>query len=193
MSRARRIILSALVLGVGGLAAGAGTFSAFSATTGNPGNQFSAGTVALADNDAGAALVSLPANARPGDSSTRCIRVSYSGSLPARVRLYASVSGGLADHLTLTVTRGTQGSGSFPSCSGFTADSANYGHGPNGILYQGKLSGLPADYASGIADPAASWTNGSARSYRYTVTVDNTPAAQGLSANATFNWEARNQ
>jgi hypothetical protein len=193
MSRARRIILSALVLGAGGLVAGAGTFSAFSATAGNAGNQFSAGTVTLSDDDAGAALVSLPANARPGDSSTRCIRVSYTGSLPAQVKLYATVSGGLADHLTLTVTRGSQASPSFPSCTGFTADGADYGHGPNGIVYQGKLSGLPASYAGGIADPAASWTNGDAHSYRYVVSVDNNPAAQGLSANATFRWEARNQ
>jgi hypothetical protein len=192
MSRARRIILSALVLGAGGLTAGAATFSAFSATTGNPGNQFSAGTVTLADDDAGAALVALPANARPGDSSTRCIQVSYTGSLAAQVRLYASVSGGLADHLTLTVTRGTQASPTFPACTGFTPDSGNYGYGTNGIVYQGKLSGLPASYASGITDPAASWTNGNARSYRYTVTVDDTPAAQGLTASATFNWEARN-
>jgi hypothetical protein len=193
MSRTRKILLSALVLGAGGLAAGAGTWSAFSATTGNPGNGFSAGTVTLGDNDAGAALVSLPAAARPGDSSTRCIRVSYSGSLPAQVRLHASVTGGLADHLTLTVTRGTQASPSFPSCAGFTADTADYGHGANGILYQGKVSGLPASWASAIADPAASWANGDARVYRYAVTVDNTPAAQGLSASATFNWEARNQ
>jgi hypothetical protein len=192
MSRTRRILLSALVLGAGGLAAGAATFSAFSATTANPGNQFSAGTVALADNDAGAALVSLPANARPGDSSTRCIRVSYTGSLAAQVRLYASVSGGLAGHLTLTVTRGSQVSPSFPSCTGFTADSGNYGHGPNGVVYQGKVSGLPSSWGSGIADPAASWSNGDARTYRYAVTVDNTPAAQGLTASATFNWEARN-
>jgi hypothetical protein len=193
MSRTRKILLSALVLGAGGLAAGAATFSAFSATTANPGNGFAAGTVTLGDDDAGAALVSLPAQARPGDSSTRCIRVSYTGSLPAEVRLYASVTGGLADHLTLTVTRGTQASPSFPSCTGFTADSGNYGYGANGILYQGKVSGLPASYASAITDPAASWSNGDARSYRYAVTVDNTPAAQGLSASATFNWEARNQ
>jgi camelysin-like metallo-endopeptidase len=193
MSRTRRIILSALVLGAGGIAAGAGTFAAFSATTANSGNGFAAGTVALGDDDAGAALVSLPANARPGDSSTRCIRVSYSGSLPAQVRMYASVSGGLADHLTLTVTRGTQASPSFPACTGFTADSGNYGYGANGIVYQGKVSGLPAGYASAIVDPAASWTGGDARSYRYAVTVDNTPAAQGLTASATFHWEARNQ
>jgi hypothetical protein len=192
MSRTRRIILSAMVLGAGGLTAGAATFSAFSATTGNPGNQFAAGTVALADDDAGAALVSLPANARPGDSSTRCIRVSYSGSLAAQVRLYASVSGGLADHLTLTVTRGSQPTPSYPACTGFSADSGNYGYGANGIVYQGKLSGLPAGWAGGVADPAASWTNGDARSYRYTVSVDDTPAAQGLTASATFYWEARN-
>jgi hypothetical protein len=192
MSRSRKLVLSALVLGAGGLTAGAATFSEFSATTGNPDNEFSAGTVALADDDAGAALVVLPANARPGDSSTRCILVSYSGSLAAQVRLYASVSGGLADHLTLTVTRGSQASPSYPSCTDFAADSGDYGYGPNGIVYQGKLSGLPAGWAGGIVDPAATWTNGDARSYRYTVTVDDTPAAQGLTASASFYWEARN-
>jgi hypothetical protein len=192
MSRARKVILSALVLGAGGIAAGAGTFSAFSATTANGGNDFSAGTVTLGDDDAGGALVALPANARPGDSSTRCIQVSYTGSLPAQVRLYAAVSGGLADYLTLTVTRGSQASPSFPSCIGFTADSADYGYGPNGILYQGKVSGLPTGYAGAVVDPVASWTSGDAHSYRYTVTVDDTPAAQGLSASATFHWEARN-
>jgi predicted ribosomally synthesized peptide with SipW-like signal peptide len=193
MSRTRKLILSALVLGAGGITAGAGTFAAFSDTTGNPGNEFSAGTVTLSDNDAGASLVSLPANARPGDSSDRCIRVSYSGSLAADVRLYASVSGGLADHLTLTVTRGSQSSPSFPSCSGFAADSSDYGYVTNGIVYQGKLSGLPSSWAGGVADPAASWANGDARTYRYTVTVDDNPAAQGLTADATFHWEARNQ
>jgi hypothetical protein len=192
MSRSRRLVLSALVLGAGGITAGAATFSAFSATTANPDNEFSAGTVVLADDDADAALVVLPANARPGDSSTRCIEVSYTGSLAAQVRLYASVSGGLADHLTLTTTRGTQTSPSYPSCTGFADDTGNYGYGPNGIVYQGKLSGLPAGWAGGIVDPAATWTNGDAHSYRYTVAVDDTPAAQGLTATATFNWEARN-
>jgi hypothetical protein len=59
-------------------------------------------------------------------------------------------------------------------------------------VYQGKLSGLPASWGTGIADPAASWANGDAQTYRYALTVDNTPAAQGLTASATFNWEARN-
>jgi hypothetical protein len=59
-------------------------------------------------------------------------------------------------------------------------------------LHQAMEQRLVACVHPGRADPAASWTNGDARSYRYTVTVDDTPAAQGLTASATFSWEARN-
>jgi len=197
VSRARKLLLTVLLLGAGGVAAGAGTWSAFSATTANSGNGFAAGTVTVGDNDAGGALVSLPANAKPGDTSTRCVLVSYTGSLPSTVRMYATVSGALAPYLSVTVTRGTDSSPSFPSCAGFVPDPVNYGTGTIGVVYQGKLSGLPSTWAGGIVDPMTgspeSWTQSEAHAYRYVVSVDNDPAAQGVSAAATFHWEARNQ
>jgi hypothetical protein len=197
VSRPRKLLLTLLLTGAAGTCAGAATHSAFSDTTASGESSFSAGSVSLSDNDAGAALVSLPAAAQPGDSSTGCIKVTYGGSLPASVRLYATVSGGLAAHLTLTVTRGDDGSPSFPSCSGFVPDAADYGYGPNGVVYQGALSGFPSSYASGIVDPtpgsAETWTPSESHSYRYAISLNDDPAAQGLSSSATFRWDARNQ
>jgi hypothetical protein len=189
----RKLLASLLVLGLAGACAGAAAWSAFLSQTTNSGNNFSAGTVSLSDNDAGAAVVSLPASSRPGDSSAGCIQVTYGGSLPATVKLHGTTSGALAPHLTLTVTRGTQSSPSFPGCSTFTADTADYGNGPNGIVYQGPLSGYPADWATGIADPDSTWTSTETRSYRIEVTLGSNSAAQGQSGSATFRWEARNQ
>ena len=53
MSRGRKTLLSLLLVGAIGAVAGIGTFSAFSATTVNAGNVFAAGTVSISDNDAG--------------------------------------------------------------------------------------------------------------------------------------------
>src|SRR5437667_332485 len=81
-----------------------GTYASFTGTTGNGGNNFSAGTVVIGDNDAGSSVISL-SNAKPGDSSTGCIAITYTGSLTASVKLYGSTTGSLAQYLTFTVTR----------------------------------------------------------------------------------------
>ena len=139
------------------------SYSAFSRSTANPGNSFAAGTVTVSDNDAGAAMLSL-SSAQPGNSDTSCIRVLYGGSLDATIRLYATVSGSLAPYLAVTVTRGTDAS--------------------------------PAFYSAGIVDPLSgapeTWTTSEVHSYRFTISLNNDPAAQGLSATASFVWEARN-
>jgi len=53
MSTTRKMLLTLLLVGVVGATAGLGTFSAFSSTTDNTGNNFTAGSVTLSDNDAG--------------------------------------------------------------------------------------------------------------------------------------------
>jgi hypothetical protein len=192
----RPVLRTLVVLGLVAMCVATGTVAAFSAGTSNPGNSFAAGTVAIADNDAGAAVVALP-SAVPGQSSTGCIAVTYSGSLAAGVRLYANLTGSLAPHLTLTVTRGTQAAPAFASCTGFAADATNYLGLGAGVVYSGTLAAFPTSYATGIVDPIPgspeSWTSGERHVYRFVVTLANTTAAQGLSQNATFTWEARNQ
>ncbi len=199
MSLARKLLASAVVFGLAVVVAGAATWSSFAQTTANPSNSFSAGTVAISDNDAGTTL-SIPALS-PGASSSGCIKVTYTGSLASAVRMYASTTGSLAQYLNLTITRGTQTSPTFPSCTGFSADSANYVGAGAGVMYSGTLSNLASAYtnfASGLVDAPGSpqtWSSGSAHSYMLTVSLPaGAPsAAQGLSSTATFTWEARNQ
>jgi predicted ribosomally synthesized peptide with SipW-like signal peptide len=192
---ARKLLLTALILGCFAVVSGAATYSAFSSQTSSSGNSFAAGTVQLTDNDAGSAMLSL-SNAQPSASDTSCILLTYSGSLASTVRLYGTISGGLASYLTLTVTRGTDSSPSFDSCSSFTADGTDYIGAGNGVIYQGNLSAFPTTYAAGLVDPTSgspeSWTTSETHSYRFVVTLQNDNAAQGSSATAAFTWEARN-
>src|SRR2546421_8304734 len=122
MIKPQRILLTVLIVGLVAVVAGFGTFSAFSSTTSNSGNTFSAGTVVLSDNSSGSAMYNV-SNAKPGDSSSACITVTYSGSLSANVKLYTTATiGSLGSHLTLTITQGT-GTVSFgSSCTNFTPD-----------------------------------------------------------------------
>jgi predicted ribosomally synthesized peptide with SipW-like signal peptide len=194
--RTRKLLLSALVLGAVAAVSGVGSYSAFTSTTTNTGNSFATGTVAIDDNDSTTAMLALSA-AKPGDTDTSCIRIRSTGTLSSSVRLYGTISGSLGTYLTLTVTRGTDSSPSFDSCSNFTADATNYNGDGAGVIYTGTLAAFPASYAAGIVDPKTatpeSWTTNETHSYRFVVTVQDNNAAQGLTASASFTWEARNE
>jgi hypothetical protein len=175
------------------------TWAAFTAKTVNAANAASSHTVALADNDAGAAMVTLT-NAVAGASDASCITVTYSGSLAATVRMYGTTAGtGLDQYTSLTVTRGSfsPSAPAFDSCTNFVADAATYvaGQAP-GVVYAGTLQGYPDSYAAGLADPAAltleTWTTGESHVYRVQVSVGDSNAAVGKTATQTFSWQARN-
>ncbi|MFA9270178.1 MAG: LamG domain-containing protein [Baekduiaceae bacterium] len=134
-------------------------YAVFAVTTGNAGNSYAAGTVALSDNDSGTALLSL-SNAGTGVSDTGCINVTSSGSLDSDVRLYGTTSGAARDYLTLTVTRGTDASPSFDSCTGFTADARDYYGNGNGVVWKGKLARFPSSYLEGKADISTTAASG---------------------------------
>jgi hypothetical protein len=196
MKTSTKVLLTVLCVGALGSLAAMGVFGAFSSTTTNAGNQITAGTVALGDNDAGAAMYNVTA-AKPGDSVSKCIKVTYTGSLDADVHIYTtSTIGSLGQYVDLTITPGTQTSPSFPSCTGFTADSG-------GALYSGTLANFATtkgSYANGIADYpgtlATKWVTNDSVVYQFTATLQSSApdAAQGLTTGAhTFTWEARNQ
>jgi hypothetical protein len=197
MSLSARIAASAVVLCLLGAAVGDATWSFFRTSGANPGDTFAAGTVMLDNNDAGATTVSL-FRARPGEASTGCVKYTYTGSLPATVKLYGTVTGALAPYLTSTVTRGTQSSATFPSCTGFTPDSRNYSGFGAGVLYAGTVAGMESDYATGLDDPdnatgaAETWTSGESHVLQFVVTMGPSVAAKGLSASLTIYAEARN-
>lgn len=192
-----RLLASAAVLAAASGAWSAATWSALSDTSATPGNSVTAGSVDLSDNDSGGGLLVL-ASARPNDSVTGCVRVTYSGSAPAKVRLFGATAGGtgLANHLDLTVTRGTLSPGAgFGSCTTFTPDATNYLGSGSGVVYVGTLAAFPADGSGALADPTAAaattWNAGDVHSYRFQATLRNTPAAQGTTATPSFTWAAR--
>ena len=191
-----KLLLTVLCVGALGSLAAMGVFGAFSATTTNAGNTITAGTVTIGDNDAGVAMYSLSA-AKPGDSVSKCIKVTYTGSLDADVHIYSpSTIGSLGQYVDLTITPGTQPSPTFPSCTGFVADSG-------GAIYTGTLQAFGTaknSYANGVVDypgtSATKWITNDSVVYQVTATLQSAApdAAQGLTTNAhTFTWEARNQ
>jgi camelysin-like metallo-endopeptidase len=195
MRRGHRLLASALVVGVLGTVAAGGVFGLFSATTQNAGNEISTGIVALTDNDGGSAMFNVT-NAKPGDTWTRCIKVTYGGTLPADVHLYLkNTTGVLGPHLTMTMHQGTQAASTFPDCTGFTPDSGAAG----GLVYAGPAtSEVDGTYEAGLPlVPAGqvAWGTGTTQVYKFAMTLD--PATpdtmQGSTTGSmTVVWEARN-
>lgn len=165
--------------------------AAFTADTDNEANSFATGQIELAD-DAVGALFEVTGLV-PGDTHTRCITVTYTGSLDAaqldQVRLYAagpvSDPGALSDALRITIEDGTGATDA--DCTGFALDGT--------LLATTALTSFTAltDHASGVGawTPA---TSGASRSYRITVALpaDAGNAAQNLTLSGlTFVWELR--
>ncbi|GLY28237.1 hypothetical protein [Kineosporia sp. NBRC 101731] len=183
----RRVVLAVVPAGLLLLALclAPATFSAFSSGTDNGNSTFNAGSVSLGDDDAGAAMFTVN-SLQPGSTGSRCIAVTYTGSLPAQVRMYVSagdLTGTLAPYLTLTVTEGA--GGGFGSCSGFSAAST---------AWTGTLDHL-ASTATGWASGVGSFTptaNGQVRVYRVVYTLTAGSAAAGRSSQVRLSWEARN-
>jgi hypothetical protein len=194
LTQLQKLLVSAIVVGLLGSLTALGIFGLFSATTQNAGNEISTGTVALSDNDSGSALYNVT-TAKPGDTVSRCIKTTYTGSLPSEVRLYTtSTAGALAQYVDVTITQGTQASSVFPSCSGFAPDAT-------GVIYTGTLQNFEqtnTSYASAInTDPVGQtdWLPGDSIVYKVDATLQaGTPdSGQGASSGVhAFIWEARN-
>ena len=156
--------------------------AAFSDTTDNTANTFATGSVVITDDDAGSALFGV-SGMSPGTPLVGCITVTYSGTLtPADVRLYGTSSGVLADYLDTTIEVGN--GGSYGSCAGFV---------PASTLFSGTLTNFSTahtNWGTGLAGFTAT-TNPTSRTLRFTVDVQNVPAAQGQSASAAFSFEAQ--
>jgi hypothetical protein len=193
MSRSRKLALSALVLAAAVAAVGVGTYSAFSATTANSGNNISSGTVVLGDNDTNQAMYNV-SNQKPGDTFQQCIKVDYTGSLSSTVKLYTtSTIGSLGQYIDLQIRTGS-GNPTFPGCSGFSPDGSD--------LYSGTLANFGTTYtgwSNGLLDAGpggnTSWVNGNSVVYRFTLTLQaGAPdAAQNTSTGShAITWEARN-
>ena len=193
MSRTRKLLLTVLVIGIVGALAGVGTFSAFSSTTVNSGNDFAAGTVYIADNDTGSAMYNVTDQV-PGDIVERCITVTYTGSMDADVKLYGSAVGALGDYIDLQIEKGTGAVPFGAGCAGFSSDGTVY----NDTL--GNFASTHTGWGNGlVVNPGAQteWVQNDAVVFRFTLTLQDDNNANGgavpLSTGAhSYTWEAQN-
>ncbi|WP_412749178.1 hypothetical protein [Krasilnikovia sp. M28-CT-15] len=182
-------MIAAAATVVGGIALSTGVMwqassAAFTASTDNAANNWSAGTVDLVDDDNSAAMFNA-SGLRPGSTGEKCIKLTYNGSLSSTVKLYSTaVSGSLAPYVDLVIEEGT--GGNFGNCSGFAA--------AGGPTYTGTLADFGATkktFVSGVGTFAPGGA-GATRTYHisYTVNASTPDSAQGATASATFNWQA---
>lgn len=181
-TRIAKLAVIPAALAVSGLIVATSSYSAFSATTDNAGNSWATGTVALTDDDKGAALFEAT-NLKPGATGTKCITVTSKGSLAANVRLYAQ------DAAT------TKNLSKFINVS--VAESATCDATDKQGIFEGNLEnfGTKANYAAGAGNWATTGTPDESRAYTISYTLDNAvpDTAQGGTAGVKFVWEAQNK
>lgn len=196
-SRRATSVLAALATPVA-LVAAAGlvyqaSSAAFTGQTRNSGNEWSTGSVNLTDDDNGQARFQV-ANMLPGDTDTKCIKVTANASVPSLVKGYTvnpvTSAQGLENRVKVTIESGD--GGSFADCTGFTAD------GP-ALVTGAPLSGLAATntYEQGIGGwqvPAGVHV----KTYRFTWKFDTTGMTQaqidqlqGAKTGIDMQWEMR--
>jgi hypothetical protein len=201
-SRRATFVVAAIIVGL--LGSGAlvlkGTEAAFTASTSNNANSWTAGSVALINDASGTAATGTAmftvGNLLPSSSASasqqNCLKVTYSGSTggtAAPVKLYAaSVSDAqsLASHIHLTVSEGSGGSSGFGDCTGWTITGTP--------IYDGTLASFNAktDYAGGVGNWAP--TAGAAVVYKFQYYLDTALATntdQGHTTTTTFKWETQ--
>lgn len=179
----KRTLASLLLIGTLGVVSSLGIFGGFGTTTQNSGNQVTAGNVSIGNDASGQADIYMT-NAKPGDSQTSCVKITYTGSINAIVHVYADTAalGSLAPYVDLVVKQGTQPTSSFPSCSGFISFDNDLA--PTGVVFAGTVSQIPFihDYATGVplapGPSALGWTEGQSIVLEVTATLDSaTPSS----------------
>jgi len=190
VNRKRKLLVSLLVLGTLGSIVGFGAFSAFTATTTNSGNTLTAGTVII-NQHAGATTLYTGANKKPTDSVVACVRVTYTGSLTANVKLYASagITNGTLFNLKIERGSGLSSPDNTMNCTGFSSASTPF---------NANIGTIGTSFAAGIDGKAAAatWATNDSVDYRFTISVidDPTPNAHITTTSTgahTFTWEAR--
>ena len=167
-----------------------GSTAAFTGQTRNTGNDWSTGSVALTDDDQGAARFQV-ANMAPGATDKKCIKVTANTTVPGTVKGYTInpvfPSAALADRILVSVRGGT--GGSFADCAGFTASETVM---TNASLTQvSQSNNYGASYGSWAVGSGAS-----AKTYEITYKFDTTGMTQvevddlqGKRAALDFQWE----
>ena len=201
-SRRRRNALRAAAPIMGLLAAALlvwqASSAAFSATTLNNSDVWTAGTLTL-QNNGGAAAYAVTTTAtfnelglKPGAAATKCITVKNTASIAGTIKMYrgalADSAPSLGAQIQLTVDAAAVGSDVLANCVGFPAV------GLTNVVTAVPLTALPTTYAAAAGGVAVgSGTQLVAYRIAYTfVTTGTNPgdnALQGKTVTAGFTWE----
>ena len=178
-------------IAVSGLVVSQASYSAYSATTVNPTNNWATGTVALTDDDTNTAAFTAT-NLKPGSTGTKCLAVTSTGSLASTVKLYATspaTTKNLAANINFKVVQGT--GGSFGDCTGFTplASGAD--------LYSGTVAGFASahtGFTNGLGTWAPTGKADETRTYQvtYSIRTEAPDTTQGGTAALGLTFEAQN-
>ncbi len=185
------------------------THAAFSASTGNTGNSWQAGSVVIDHSQRSSALFTTVHDGalKPGSTRSSCIRLDYTGSLPADIHMYAGTpltgTDTLDPYLVMSVERGadvTSGTTVAANCNGFPENATRT------FLYNTEQANDPTadatrtlahlkarhpDYRDGVVVSTATPAN-TYLTLRITYAVLDNNNAQSKQSSATFTWEARN-
>lgn len=171
------------------------SYAAFSTTTVNPTNDFTAGSVVLGDDDSDTAMFTATL-LKPTNTGTKCITVTSTGTLASTVKLYstsyttstdtASPFAAFGTHIDLVIDEGT--GGSFSSCTGF---------GSSTNLFTGTLASFAStktNFSNGVSTWAPAGSGSPSKTYRiqYTLNASTPNGAQSGTTGIGFTWEAQN-
>jgi hypothetical protein len=172
------------------------TLGFFDATTTNPGNSFSAGTLTMTNSSANSAIVTL-SNMKPGDataaSPTGDVTITNSGSLAARMSLTEAVTAAgagtpaFAHDLQLTITDTTNSNFGSTGCNA------------SNVIYSGAFDSVGTiTFLRNSLGCVASWNAGEAHTYHFQVTFPDSGSSsdnqyQGTTATATLSWQGSQQ
>jgi hypothetical protein len=169
--RRRMTVLVALAVLALAAAAVVGSGASFTATTANPGNVFTAGTLSVSNSLDGQAIVQMQVpRMRPGQVVSGSVTLANTGDVPGRFTLDKVVGAqtrGLGDKLQLVITD----------------------HATGTVLESGALAAAMATEDLGV------WAPGASHQYDFTVTwVDSGVGADnpymGGTATVDFTWTA---
>jgi predicted ribosomally synthesized peptide with SipW-like signal peptide len=172
------------------LGAGAyGTFSAFTDTEQNIGNTFAAGTLNIADNDAQTAMFKIE-NVKPGDSATRCVNVTNTGSLASDGLAITEVTSGGTTDLRPALGVVVEALPASPSMAFGESAACAAANATSQLTSTSSLGSL------NVPDDTASFAPQAVKTYRFKVTfreqgatIDNT--YQGGTAAFSVKWDAK--
>jgi spore coat-associated protein N len=179
VNRPRRTLAAlATVLVAVGVTAASG--ADFTATSANPTNTFSAGTLSISNSQENAAFFTAT-GMRPGNTRTGTVDIGNSGSLSGAFSLTRGTpvnSGGanLSTVLDLVVV----------DCGAFAGATAPSCDGGDPQVYSGLLSAMSSPIALGT------FAGGEKHRYEFRVEMDSSAANeyQGTSSEVTFTWNA---